>query len=237
MSYSPEIYERDVFAADAALDERVTFIRRVYAHVGGAILLFAGLTAALISTPQIAGPLAGMMLQSWWMVLLAFLAATWVARSMAADLASPGKQYLGLGIYVVAEAVIFTPILYILHEMVPGGDDIILQAGILTLFIFGGLTATVMLTRVDFSFLRQVLTLGALAAMGLILVSLFTTFSLGTWFVVAMIVLMAGCILYQTSNVMHHYHTSQYVAAALAIFASLATLFWYVLQFVWRMRD
>jgi FtsH-binding integral membrane protein len=29
---------------------------------------------------------------------------------------------------------------------------------------------------------------------------------------------------------LHHYRTDQYVAAALALFASVALLFWYVLQ-------
>jgi len=45
-----------------------------------------------------------------------------------------------------------------------------------------------------------------------------------------MLLLVGAMILYQTSNVIHHYHTSQYVAAALGLFSSLATLFWYVLR-------
>jgi len=36
--------------------------------------------------------------------------------------------------------------------------------------------------------------------------------------------------LFYTSNVLHHYRISQHVAAALALFASVMTLFWYVLQ-------
>ena len=56
-------------------------------------------------------------------------------------------------------------------------------------------------------------------------------------FIVAMIALMCGFILYETSNVLHHYHTSQHVAAALAIFASLATLFWYVIRLLMSLRD
>jgi FtsH-binding integral membrane protein len=237
MSYSPEMYERDVFAADAAVDERVAFIRRVYAHVGGATLLFVGLVAGFINTPQIAEPLAGYMLQSWWLVFIAFMAATWVAQRMAYNSASPGMQYLGLGLYTVAEALIFTPILYIMHAKMPGGDDLILQAGILTLVIFGGLTLVVMITRTDFSFLRQVLTLGMLAAFALMIVAAFTSLSLGTWFCVGMIVLMGGYILYDTSNVLHHYHTTQHVAAALALFSSLTTLFWYVLRLTSILSD
>jgi FtsH-binding integral membrane protein len=38
--------------------------------------------------------------------------------------------------------------------------------------------------------------------------------------------------MYDTSNVLHHYRTDQYVAASLALFASVAMLFFYVLRLV-----
>lgn len=236
MSYSPEAYGHDLFAADAALDERLSFIRRVYAHVGASVLLLIGLTAGIINTPELAQPLARFAFAHWWVVLIGFMVASTIAQRMAASHAAAGTQYLGLGLYVVAEAVIFTPLLYILH-LRPGGDDVILQAGVLTFVIFGGLTLVVLLTRADFSFLRNVLWLGMLGAIGLMLVAAFTTFSLGTWFVGGMVLLMAGFILYETSNVLHHYHTDQHVAAALAVTSSLATLFWYVLQLVSAFGD
>lgn len=37
-------------------------------------------------------------------------------------------------------------------------------------------------------------------------------------------------ILYDTSKIIHHYSTTQYVAASLELFASVALLFWYVLR-------
>ncbi len=36
-----------------------------------------------------------------------------------------------------------------------------------------------------------------------------------------MVVFASGYILYDTSNVLHHYRTEQYVAASLALFASV----------------
>ena len=53
---------------------------------------------------------------------------------------------------------------------------------------------------------------------------------LGPIFTYAMIALACGYILYHTSNVLHHYRIGQHVAAALALFASVALLFWYILQ-------
>ena len=54
-------------------------------------------------------------------------------------------------------------------------------------------------------------------------------FSLGLWFSLAMIVLAAGSILYNTSNVLHRFRLDQHVAASLSLFASVALLLYYVL--------
>lgn len=68
--------------------------------------------------------------------------------------------------------------------------------------------------------------------MGLIVCAILFGFNLGVLFSGVMVGLAAGYILYDTSNVMHHYRTDQYVAASLALFASVALLFWYVLRLV-----
>ncbi len=234
MSYAPDYEtapERDLFAIDAVASERAAFIRRTYAHLFGAVAAFACLTGFFLNTPAIANPMFHLLVSGQWIWILGgFLVVGWIANWMAASGASPTVQYAGLMLYTVAEAIFFVPLLMIAQHQAGGGSEIILQAGALTLIIFGGLTTVVMLTGADFSFLRTALWLAAIAAFGLIVVAAFTGFSLGLWFVVGMIVLMAGFILYDTSNVLHHYRTDQHVAAALALFASLATLFWYVLQ-------
>jgi FtsH-binding integral membrane protein len=68
--------------------------------------------------------------------------------------------------------------------------------------------------------------------MGTIIAGILFGFNLGLWFSAGMILLAAGSILYQTSNLVHKYHTDQYVAAALGLFASLMLLFWYILRLV-----
>jgi hypothetical protein len=72
--------------------------------------------------------------------------------------------------------------------------------------------------------------MAGLAAFGLILCGFFFGLSLGVWFSVAMVGLASGYILYETSNILHHYRTDQYVAASLALFASVTLMFWYVLR-------
>lgn len=228
-----ESYGYDGFAADAAIDERRAFIQRTYAHVFGAILVFVGLEALLLSVVDKMAVLQ-MLGGSWPLVFIGFMVVSWVAGRWANSDTSQATQYMGLGLYVVAEVVIFMPLLIIASMK---GANVIPTAGFLTLLIFGGLTAVVMITKKDFSFLGNILWLISLGVLGLIVVSFFTPLNLGIWFVVGMIVLMSGYILYDTSNILHHYRTTQHVAAALALFASVATLFWYVLQFVMASDD
>jgi FtsH-binding integral membrane protein len=226
-------------AAAAEPSERAAFIRRTYSHLAGAILAFIGLEAILLTvTAPYKEQVLGLLLVSrfsWLIVLAAFMGASWLAQSWARSESSRALQYVGLGLYVVAEAVIFLPLL-LLAAYYSDSPHVIPTAGILTLATFGGLTITVFVTRKDFSFLAPILTVGSLIALGLIVVSIFIGFDPGVLFAAAMVVLMSGYILYYTSNVMHHYRTDQHVAAALALFAAVATLFWYILQIVMRMN-
>jgi len=85
-------------------------------------------------------------------------------------------------------------------------------------------------TRKDFSFLRGILMWGGIIALVLIIGGVLFGFQLGTFFSVAMIALAGGAILYDTSNVLHHYPEDRYVAASLELFASVALMLWYVLR-------
>ncbi|MFN3161547.1 MAG: Bax inhibitor-1 family protein [Rubinisphaera brasiliensis] len=221
------------FAIDAARDERAAFIRNTYAHLAGAIAVFAGLLYVFVNTPAIRNPMLNMMVGGqWWIILVAFIGVSWLANWWATRGASLTTQYAGLMLYTVAEAIIFVPIVTYVYLML-GQPELLMQAGLLTLITFGGLTAFVMFTGADFSFLRGFLSLAMLVALGLVLcATFFGGINLGTWFTVAMLGLSAGYILYDTSNVMHHYRTDQHVAASLALFASVALMFWYMIQLV-----
>jgi FtsH-binding integral membrane protein len=217
-------------AADAAVDERVDFIRKTYLHLGAAVGAFAAIEAVLLNIPGV-GQLSMRMFSGYnfLIVIGLFMVVSWLARSWAESSASVPIQYAGLGLYVVAQAVIFVPLLYIAGAYFPG-DNIIATAGLITVIMFSGLTAIVFTTKADFSFLRTALMLGGLGAMGFIICSMIFGFSLGLVFTVAMLILCCGYILYDTSNVLHHYRVGQHVAASLALFASVAMLFWYVIR-------
>lgn len=233
MSYADNPYRAPMFsiAAQAAEDERAGFIRKTYLHLAGAVFAFTGIEAVLLNAPVFTEPylrMLGASRYSWLVVLSAFMLVSYIAEKWARSAVSASTQYMGLGLYVVAEAVIFLPLLYIAQQF---DARLIPTAGAATLIIFTGLTAIVFLTGRDFSFLRTALWLGGFVALGAIGVSIFfPQFALGVWFSAAMIGLASGYILYDTSNVLHHYRIGQHVAAALALFASVALLFYYVLR-------
>jgi FtsH-binding integral membrane protein len=226
------------FAIDAPVDARRTFIRKTYMHLAMAIYAFVALEWLLFAAgfdDWMMQFFAGGGMMPMLIMLGAFIGTSWIANYWAHSDTSVGLQYAGLSLYVLAEAIIFVPLLmiaqgYALEFGAIGNVSIITVAAITTLIMFGGLTAAVFLTRQDFSFLRTALWIGGAAAFALILVGMFAGLQLGVWFSVAMIGLACGWILYDTSNVLHHYRTEQHVAASLALFASVALLFWYVLR-------
>jgi FtsH-binding integral membrane protein len=226
-----------MIAAEAPASARTAFIQKTYLHLGGAVLAFIALEAVLLNSP-LARPIVQTLLggrMSWLIVLGAFMLVGWVAERWARSATSPAMQYLGLGLYVVAEAIIMLPLLY-LAAYVSGDPNIIPKAGVLTGLVFVGLTGTVFFTRRDFSWLRPALTIAGFAALGLIVVSLLFGFTLGTLFAAVMVVFAAGYILYYTSNVLHHYPVGSHVSAALALFSAVALLFWYILRILMDRR-
>lgn len=220
--------ERTASATQVA--ERTKFIERTYLHLAGAIAAFVALEYVFLNTPAIR-QLGITMLQTHWLLVIGlFVGVSYLADRFARHQSSRAMQYLGLGLYVVAEAFIFVPMLMIAEHY--GGPDVIMTAGVSTLAIFAALTGIVLVTKKDFSWMRGALTILSLAALGLVVFSVLFSFSLGIFFVVFMIALSACYILYDTSNIMRHYHPQAYVAASLALFSSVALMFWYVLQFV-----
>ncbi|MDZ4817987.1 MAG: Bax inhibitor-1 family protein [Planctomycetota bacterium] len=236
MSYADNPYQSTFgdFAANAAVDERAGFLRKTYAHLLGAVLAFAALEAVLLTSgfaEKYVNFLTGLHTWAPFILLGGMMLVSYVASSWAQSTTSKGMQYAGLGLYVALQAVLFMPILYIINTHMPD-RHLIETAGIITALIFGALTAIVFATGANFNWLRSVLVISGIAAMIAIGAGAIMGFSLGIWFSAAMILFACGWILYDTSAIMREYRTDQYVAASLALFASVMILFFYVLRFL-----
>lgn len=214
--------------------EKAEFYRKTYMHVAVAILAFGAVEYLLLKTVPLETVLTMVSGRYIW---LAVIGVFWLASMLATKLSfslSRNTQYLGLGLYVLIEAVIFLPMLGIASLYAP---QVITQAALVTLFMFAGLTATVFFTNKDFSFLRNIIVIGGFVALGVIVAGSIFGWNLGLWFSLAMVGLASASILYETYNIKNVYNKEQYVGAALQMFASIMLLFWYILRIFLSRRD
>lgn len=225
-------------AAEALPEKRAQFIRKTYGLLALAILAFIVVESALFVSGA-AGYIAQTIFSGgsmgWLVVLGLFMGVSFLANRWATSETSTAVQYLGLGIFILAEAVIFVPMIMI-ATYYSGDITVLAKAGIVTIGLFLGITATVFITRTDFSFLGPIIAIGGFAALGFIVASALFGFSLGSVFAFVMVAFAGTAILYETSNVLHRYNTNQHVAASLVLFASVALLFWYILS-IFSSRD
>ena len=213
--------------ASLGTSARATFIMRTYAHLTGAVLLFVALEMwyfASGTAETIASALIGV---NWLVVLGGFMVVAWLATRIAHTSVSRPAQYMALGGFVVAESLIFVPLLYVANEVAPGAIESAAQVTILGFLL---LTFIVYRSRKDFSFMGSILRFGFILALLAIVAAVIFGFELGLFFSFGMVLLAGGAILYDTSKVFHHHPEDRYVGAALELFASVALLFWYVLS-------
>ena len=214
-------------------DARTAFIRKTYTHLLIAIALFISIEYVFFSTTMASTILETMSHVPWFVIIIGFIGASWVAQGMADRAQSYPAQYAGLILFVVVEAIFFVPLLWMAEQK---ADGIIQNAAIVTALGFSGLTIFAFTSKKDFSFLRGIISMGFMLAMGAIFAGWIFGFQLGLIFDVLMVALACGSILYNTSGVIRTYPEDRYVAAALSLFAGVALLFWYVLR-IFMSRD
>jgi len=230
--------------AQADPSDAAQFYRKTYGLVALAFAGFAGLLYTFFELTPVAfivmSSLSAMFKSvgnfTWLIVMLVFWAGTYFAQKLAANRASRESQYAGLALYVLLEALIFIPLIAIVAA--DGNPrDILIPACAVTGALVLGLTLAVQFTQVDFSFLRIVIVIGSICALGAIIVFTLMGFNPGTWFALAMILLMATVILYQTYVIKNNCSTDDYVIAAFILFSAFVTLLWYVIRFFMGSRS
>jgi FtsH-binding integral membrane protein len=238
-SFSRPIQHLD---ATIGVSDRRVFLQRTYLLLGAALVALAGFAGGMMAF----APETSLAMSRWafggpwnWLAVLGlFMLVGYAAERLASSETSRGLQYLGLAVGVAAQGLLLQPLLWVAIAQLGVADatTVIAQATLVTITIFAGLSLTVFVTRRDFSFLRGILVVSSFAALGIIVASAIFGFHLGVIFAGAMVVLMAGYILYQTSIVASQFPPSAHVAAALMLFSTVATLFWYVLQLLISLR-
>ncbi len=215
---------------------REDFIRNTYLHVAGAIAVFAAVEAWVIQSGlanKIASLLSGSQ-YSWGIALALFMGVSWFAQKWARSNVSKGTQYAGLGLYILAEALIFSNLILMAVSYAP---DLLKSAAFVTAGLVVVITLIAFFTKKDFSFLGKYLMMIGGVALVTIFAGIIFNFTLGVWFAGAMAMFAGVSVLHSTSNLIHHYNTRQHVAASLDLFSSIALMFFYILQIFMGNRD
>ncbi|MBV4490890.1 Bax inhibitor-1/YccA family protein [Pseudomonas oryzicola] len=111
-----------------------------------------------------------------------------------------------------------------------GGAEVVSSAFAMTALVFGGLSAYVLITRKDMSFLGGFITAGFFVLLGAVLASLFFQISGLQLAISAGFVLFSSvCILFQTSAIIHGGERN-YIMATISLYVSIYNLFVSLLQ-------
>lgn len=216
---------RPITAAEASVGDRIAFIRKVYALFFVATLFAVGGVLLGLAYP----PLMQAAIQHPIIIFILMIGGVMGAQAVRHV---PGVNLAALFGFTTLTGVIISPVLYVIGRTNPGS---ILQAGVLTVAIFGGLTAYVFVSRRDFSFLRGMVTVGLVIVIGAALINLFVG-SLGLGFAIsaAALLLFSGFVLYDTSNIIRRYPTNEYVAGALSLYLDAFNIFLALLRILNR---
>jgi modulator of FtsH protease len=204
-------------AARASVAERMGFVRKVYALFFAATLFaVAGVGAGLMYPPIMYAVAA----HPWISIIVLFggVMAAQAVRLM------PGVNLLALFAFTAFTGVFISPLIAIYTRMNPAS---IWQAGLLTVGIFGGLTAYVFVSKKDFSFLRGMMWTGLIVVIlaGLLNVFIVGSSALAFGISCAALLLFSGFVLYDTSNIIRRYPVNEYVAGALSLYLDAFNIF------------
>jgi FtsH-binding integral membrane protein len=224
MNYQPQYMPGVVAYAPA--DVRAAFIRKVYHLFFVSILVTVGVG-------YFTGQIARTMLPLLMPLLIAGLV---VGLIMGFARNTSGVNLALLMLYAAIQGAIAGPILTILNA-IPQYEGVGLQAAVLTVAVFGGLSLYVLNTKRDFSYLGGFLFVAIIALLvGGIVLFFFRTPLLNMIYAAAGVLIFSGFILYDTSVIQQKLHQDQAVAGAISLYLDFIGLFWFILRLLMSLR-
>lgn len=208
--------------AEALPEVRAAFIRKVYAYFFATVVV-AVLAGALVASSESA--LAGMyrargILGIFELVMVAILA---FSRRQT------GFNTFVLFLFAAATGATITPVVYLLNQSTPGVG---MQAAVLTVSVFGGLSWYALFTRKDFSFLGGFLFGALFALLGVGLLFIFIHPSNMAVIAYSAIGTLVFCayVLYDTSRLLYRYGPGDVIPAVTDLYLDIINLFLFILR-------
>jgi FtsH-binding integral membrane protein len=216
-------------AAQASVEERMGFVRKVYALFFAATLFAIGGVGLALTVE----PLQRFAFEHPWIMFFIMIGGVFAAQAVRHV---RGLNLVALFGFTALTGVIISPLIGFVLAHNPAS---LWQAGLLTVGIFGGLTAYVFVSKRDFSFMRGMLTTGLIVVFLAVVLNLFIVGSSALSFGIscAALLLFSGFVLYDTSNIIRRYPTNEYVAGALSLYLDAFNIFLALLRILNANRD
>ncbi|MFO0675044.1 MAG: Bax inhibitor-1/YccA family protein [Polyangiaceae bacterium] len=235
---------------NALPSSKLAYLRKVYAlFTGGIFFAIAGALVALYGggteTVDLRGggtlelsPILAFTMNHWIVSMVVYLGAFFVA-SFARRIR--GLSLLALFGYTFVTGVFIAPSLFIATLMASQGGTVtaapVRDAFVLTGLAFSGLTAFVMFTKKDFSYLGATLSMGLWVVLGASLLSIFFQSAVFSLAIASVgVLLFGGYILYDTSAILRD-EEDDAVGAALRLFLDVINLFLMLLRILSARRN
>lgn len=217
-------------AAFAAASERAAFLKKVYGILFLGILGFAATLYGCAAVPamnDMAWGVARLIYGQrfgWLIYMGVFLAGSFAVQALAEK---RPVNVLAFGGWVVLMGFLVAPIVLIADQQ--QGAEVITQASGLTALVFGGLTAYVLWTGADFKWMGGVLAMLGFGLFATCLLGWLIGFSLGLWFSALVVLMSAGYVAYNTSQILHRMPANMAMSAAILLFTDVVLLFKHIL--------
>lgn len=219
-------YAQPQVAAQAAPEERMAFLRKIYGLLAISVFMAAGAAFVTVSNEGF----LQFALRNQLMLFIVEIAAiffTFWARK---------KENLGLialFTFTALTGVTTAPIMLVYT----GGT--IVNAAILTGLVFVGLSVYTVTSKKDFSFMGGMLMTGLIILVVGGLLNLFFFQSSGMSFAFSAFgaLLFSGFIVYDTYNILHRYPTDEYISATLSLYLDVLNLFMALVHLLGGSRD
>ncbi len=222
--------EEKGFAIDAAVSDRIGFLRRTYSHLLMELCAVGAVTSLALRIPFLVH-------NTMPVLLVGLLGIFFLVPKMLVRGASKGSQYTAAVLLVLFYGIALAPVAWIVREAT-GSFAILGQAFIITACIFTGLTAYVFTTRRDFSAWGGFLHMALWGAIAIGIIGMFFGgFAGSNLYSILIVVLFSGFILYDTSQILHRHHVDEHVAASIALMIDFVILFKHIALILLRSRD
>ncbi len=229
--------------ATGALEDRLAFLKRVYAWMAAALVvtgaaamisIHAGWSLALLRTGFVGGIL----------LLVGWIGLAFAARAVRHK---PTVNVIVYALYAFFTGIVISQLILValfyagsqagsttsIGGLPVDGRYVYLALG-LTIVVFGALSIYTFFTKRDFSWMRGLLFVGLIGIIvaGLLNWLIFQSIGLGMVISAFGVLIFAGYILYDTQRILKTYPNNEHVAASLELFLDFVMLFMQILRLI-----